>query len=157
MEMFSGAPPPLAPVLDAVGIWNADDLRKIEAAREPLRLRFPQFHWCVCSVCLGPETSLPLFGFWLLNACPLAEHETAEHRTWTVLLLIDVKSGQAAAIPGYAAEPWLSDGDWRKILAEMAPNWRVRDTAGAVAGYFANCANFLEATWQRRNGRRSRR
>ena len=157
VEMFSDSPPPLLPILDAMGLWKEPDIKKIEAARENLRRRFPQIHWRVCTVCLPADTKLPLFGFWLLNACPLHEKETSEERAWTILLLIDVESGQAAVIPGYAAESCLSDNVWTQILNTMAPTWQSGKTADAIIGFFKQCHSHLDEAWKRHGSRRTNR
>ncbi len=157
VAMFPDSPPPLLPILDAAGIWNDADIRKIEAAREKVRSRFPQLHWRVCTVSLPVGTALPVFGFWLLNTCPLHGFETPEERAWTVLLLIDVESGQAAAIPGYAAEPCLGDADWQDILGTMTAPWQAGNTAEAVVGFFKNSRSRLEESWKRTGSRRKNR
>ena len=148
MVMFPGPPPPLMPVLDAAGLWSAGDVSRIETARGILRGRFPQFHFNVCTVMLPSETKLPVFGFWLLNASPLNVEESAEDRAWTVLLLINARTGQAAVVPGYSAEPWLSDEEWTKVLSHMAPRWKAGNSAGAVAAFFESSAVFLDRAWK---------
>ena len=111
IAMFSEEAPPLLPVLDAAGIWSSADIRRIESAREKLRRRFPQIQWRVCTVDLAEGTKLPVFGFWLLNAGERYVGETDNDRAWTILLLIDAASGQAAVVPGYGAERCLDDAD----------------------------------------------
>lgn len=157
MAMFPDPPPPLLPLLDAAGIWTAGDVRRIETAREKLRRRFPQFHFHVCTVMLPDETSLPVFGFWLLNVCPLYVNETAEDRSWTVLLLINARTGKCAAVPGYSAENWLTDDDWRKVLSLMTSLWKSGRSADAVIRYFENSATFLDHAWKQRGLRRSKK
>jgi len=153
--MFANPPPPLLPILDAVGLWNPQDLRTIEAARDAASLRLPQFQWRVCCVNLPPETSLPLFGFWLLNTSSLLENETARQREWAVMLLLDVASGQAAVIPGYAAEACLSDEDWKRVIQHMAPHWQRGRTAEAVGEFFNQSQIFLTLAWQQNGSRKS--
>jgi hypothetical protein len=155
--MFSDTPPPLLPILDAAGILKEPDLFKIEAAREGLRRRFPQFYWRVCTVILPPESSLSLFGFWLLNVCPLHDEETSENRASTVLLLINADSGQVAAVPGYAVEPYLSDGDWRLILSTMAEPWKRGKPAEAIVRFFTSTRSHLDKAWKRYGARNSSR
>jgi len=152
-EIFSGTPPPLLPILDAVGLWNPQDLKTIEAARDAVSLRLPQFQWRICCVKLPPKTSLPLFGFWLLNASPLLDDETSEQREWTVLLLLDMESGQAAVIPGYLSESWLSDEDWKRVIKHMASHWQRGRTVEAIAEFFKQAQIFLALAW-RQNGSR---
>ncbi len=146
--MFSDSPPPLLPILDAAGLLKDNDIRKIESARDVLRRRFPQFHWRICTVSLPQDTSLPVFGFWLLNACPLHLNETEDERSWTILLLINADSGQAAAIPGYAAEPFFSDDEWGSILATMAEPWQARRPAEAIIRFFKSSRSRLDRAWK---------
>ncbi len=154
MAMFPEEPPPLPPILDAVGLLEAGDLPKIEAARGNLRRRFPQFEWKICIVSLPPQTSLPVFGFWLLNACPLHGGETSEQRAWTVLLLIDSGTGRASVAAGYGAEPFLSDDEWKAILGSMTEPWSRGNPAKAIIGFFKNSRSSLDAAWKRYGARR---
>jgi RNA polymerase subunit RPABC4/transcription elongation factor Spt4 len=149
MAIFPDAPPPLQPILDAVGLIAQGELRTIERARKKVTRRFPQFQWRVCIVCLPQETSLPLFGFWLLNSCPLHESETAEQRLWTVLLLINVDTGNAAVTTGYAAEPCVSDDEWKSVLSDMAKPWRAGKTTAAICEFFKSSQRRLERNWNR--------
>ncbi len=148
MDLFPEAPPPLPPVLDAAGILHEGDLWKIEAARDKLRRQFPQFHWRVCTVVLPVEINLSVFGFWLLNVCPLHGKETAEDRAATVLLLISAGTGQVAAVPGYAVESVLSDDGWKAILATMAEPWRDGQPVESVIRFFKNTHSHLERAWK---------
>jgi hypothetical protein len=157
MVMFPDPPPPLLPVLDAAALWNDSDVRSIEAAREKLRRRFPQLRFHVCSVALPASTSLPAFGFWLLNACPFYVNETAAERAWAVMLLVNAASGQAAVVPGYAAERWLDDADWSKVLASMSTHWKAGRHKDAVLRFFETSAPFLEQSWKVRGLRKGKR
>jgi len=148
MELFPDPPPPLLPILDAAGILNEREIGRIEAARDRLRRRFPQFQWRVCTVVLPPESNLSIFGFWLLNACPLHSKETAEDRASTVLLLINAGTGQVSAVRGYAAESCLSDDDWKAILETMAEPWRTGDPVEAVIRFFKITHIHLERAWK---------
>ena len=154
MAMFPGEPPPLLPILDATGILTESDQVKITGACAALKKRFPQFQWRVCTVSLPPEANLSLFGFWLLNACPLDAKGTADDRAWTVLLLINSGTGQAAAVPGYAAEPFLSDDEWKSILSAMTSVWRQGKAGDAVIRFFTEMRNQLERAWKRFGARK---
>lgn len=157
VDLFPDPPPPLLPILDAVGLLSTDDVSKVEASRDKLRRRFPQFHWRICIVDPPEKTNLPVFGFWLLNVCPLGPEETNEDRAWTVLLLINTGTGEAAIIPGYAAEPFLSDDEWKRRLATMVEPWRAGKPADAITLFFKNTHLQLELAWKRYGTRRSSR
>ena len=155
LRLFSD-PPPLLPVLDAAELWSGSDLKRIETAREKLRRAFPQFHFHICSVMLPEGAKLPLFGFWLLNVCPFYVNETAADRAWSVLLLIDARSGSMAVVPGYSAERWLTDEDWSKALWSMAPRWKAGRSSDAVIRFLETAGTFLGQAWKARGSRRSK-
>ncbi len=153
--MFPDPPPPLLPLLDAAGLLKADDIRKIETARDRLRRRFPQFHWRICTVSLPVDTRLSLFGFWLLNVCPLYDQETLADRNSTVLLLINADTGQAAVVPGYAVEPFLSDEEWKAILRTMIEPWKSGNPSAAILQFFKSSRRHLDLSWKRFGTRHS--
>lgn len=157
MKMFPDPSPPLLPILDAAGILKENDVRKIESARDGLVRRYPQFHWRICTVILPPESSLSLFGFWLLNACPLDAGETADDRASTILLIINANTGQAAVIPGYAAESCLSDDAWKAILSTMSAAWQAGKAAEAIIRFFECARSHLDRAWKRYGVRHSSR
>jgi hypothetical protein len=156
LEIYPDPPPPLAPVLDAANLWNAEETRRIEKAEGHLRRRFPQFRFHVCSVRLPAEASLPVFGFWLLNASPLYVAETPRDRNWAVLWLINAGTGKAAVIPGYSAERWLGDQEWTKAIESMAKDWKTGGTTKAVIRFFDQTTVLLDKAWKVR-GDHSRR
>lgn len=156
LELFPDDPPPLLPVLDAVGLLPKDGVRKICSAVNRLRAHFPQFQWKVCIVNLPAGSSLPIFGFWLLNASPLYG-ETADERAWTVLLLINEANGQAAVIPGYGAEPFLADDEWKGALSLMAEPWQSGKPVEAILRFFKGARANLDHARKRYGARRSGR
>ena len=155
MAMFSNAPPPLLPVIDAAGIWSDGEIHAITAAGNRIRKRYPQLRFHVCSVMLPSETNLSVFGFWLLNVCPLDAGETREERAWVVLLLINSRTGQATVVPGYSVEHWLCDRDWMEALETMCPAWVSGKPAAAVLRFFKTSAGLLDRVWKARITRKS--
>jgi hypothetical protein len=156
MPMFGDKPPPLLPLFDAAAIWKAEDIRKIERASFALSGKFPQFRFRVCTVMLPAETSLPLFGFWLVNVSPLDVNETAEDRAWVVLLLIDARCGRVAVVPGYSAERCLADELWMKAMSSMSAKWKTGKTADAVVRFFETSSVLLNQSWKLRGRQRSK-
>jgi len=111
--------------------------------------RFPQVRWRICGAALGGQVSLPLFGFWLVNACPLMEGETEEDRGWTVLLLVDSETWNTSVTTGYRAEAWLSDDMWDKALAgTKKPLFRGK-RALAVCHFLQISQGLFEKAWIR--------
>lgn len=149
LQIFGDSPPPLLPILDVADLWDKKETRKIESGMERLEKRFPQLKWRVCAVALPPETSLPLFGFWLMNVCPVGPEETAEDREWTVLLVIDTGARRASVTTGYRAEPWLSDEMWTMALGRMSGPFREGRAADAVTAFLEASGKQLENACQR--------
>lgn len=149
LEMFGDNPPPLLPLLDAADLWDAKDQRMIKAAVARFNRRFPQIRWRICGVSLDPEASLPLFGFWLLNASPLTEGETDEDRSWTVILVMEEAAGRCSVTAGYRAEVWLSDDIWRKALGQTQPHFRQGSRGLAVASFLKTSQALFEKAWRR--------
>lgn len=149
LEMFGEDPPPLLPILDVADLWNAKEQRKIESAVKAFNRRFPQVNWRICAVTLGPEVNLSVFGFWLMNVCPLMPGETPEDREWTILLLVDGNSGRASVTTGYAAELWLSDEMWDRALGETVKPFLRGEPDTAVVLFLRKAQAFFETAWQR--------
>jgi hypothetical protein len=149
MEMFGDSPPPLLPILDVADLWDKKGQRAIEAEVKAFGKRFPQIRWRICAVSLGPEVSLPLFGFWLMNASPLLPGESDEDREWSILLLVDSNSGRASVTAGYQAEIWLSDEMWQTALAGM-PGLLQRGRAdAAVVDFLRKTRKLFESACKR--------
>jgi uncharacterized membrane protein YgcG len=136
MKIFTNSPPAFAPILDLEGILTASEIKAIEAHSRSLSRSFPQFQWCVVMADLPDEVSLNLYGFWLLNACPLGTLESPKQRAWTVMLVVNARSQTATVVTGYSAEPCLSDEDWNDALVSMMPYWRVKEPTRAVGRFF---------------------
>lgn len=149
MAIFGTPPPALPPILDAADMWSRQEASAILRQIDKLRSRFPQFHWRICSVDLPPVHRLRLFGFWLLNACPLAPNETLDDRQWTVILVINKADNRAVVVPGYVAEPWLPDDQLQRAMEFMTPHWREAKFGKAVCAFLKATGKLLESTCQR--------
>ncbi len=151
LDMFGDAPPPLLPILDIANVWNKKDQRKIKAAVARFKRRFPQIEWRICGVALDSKISLPLFGFWLLNAARLEEEETEKQRSWTVILVVDANTRSTSITVGYRAEVWLSDDMWERALAETKEPFRAGKPGEAVSAFLDASLVLFEKSWQRSN------
>ncbi len=149
LEMFGEDPPPLLPILDVADLWSASDKKAIASAVKRFNKRFPQIAWRVCAVALGPRVNLSVFGFWLMNVCPLVDGETPEDREWTILLLIDGSTGRAAVTTGYRAELWLTDEMWDRILMEPVALLMDGQPAKAVTLFLKKARKLMDSAWER--------
>lgn len=149
IDMFGDDPPPLLPILDVADLWSEKEQKSITSAVKKFNKRFPQVNWRICAVSLEPEVNLSVFGFWLMNVCPLELGETEEDREWTILLLVDGKSCSATVTPGYRAELWLSDEMWDRILAESVSLLVSGQPVEAVSVFLNRTRKLMDDAWER--------
>ena len=97
---------------------------------------------------LAPEMNLALFGFWLLNACPLLSDETDESREWTVLLLVDGASTRVSISCGYRAEVWVSTEMWNQIIPDATALISKQKPLKAVLHLIQRSEKLFETAWQ---------
>lgn len=144
-------------MLDTVGVWTGEQWREIQAAAVALTRDFPQTRWRFCTVSLPASQPLPLFAFWFFNAAPLAEDESEDDRAWTALLTIDVRTGRASAVSGYALERWITGNDWAKILAEASTVATEKSPAEFPLAFLRTARSFLEHAWRTAGVKRKRK
>lgn len=149
LEMFGDDPPPLLPILDVADFWSDKEQRQISVSVKRFNKRFPQIRWRFCAVALPPEVSLPLFGFWMMNVCPLAPGETPEEREWTVVFLVDTNRGRASVTTGYRAEIWLSEEMWEKALAETEEPFAQGRRGLGIARFLDSATGLFTVAWKR--------
>lgn len=114
-----------------------------------LQRRFPRIHWSLYSLDTGKVSNLRWFGFWFLNAGPLAEHETGEQRAWTILIVFNGGSGKVELVPGYGVEPWVTDLQWRQALQAMSEDWNDGKHWHAVRLFFNASEKALQLAYSR--------
>lgn len=132
MQMYHGTPPPMMEIMDLAGVWTDEEKNEIQKKINKLRSLFPQVHWSILSVVLPPETNLRTFAFWVFNASPLSEGQTAETRQWTIFLLVEPDNHRITVLPGYCIEPFLSDDQWQKAVWEMKKFWHEKSRGEGV-------------------------
>lgn len=121
VEKFTFDAPPLQDLLDVEGVAAADR-QGVEAAIADFCGRFPQLAVSVCLLRLQEGVNLREFGHWMINASPLAEGETPEARRRTILLIMDLSSGDAALTLGYDLEVLIGENPARTALETAAPH-----------------------------------
>ena len=147
--MFPLPLPPLRRLFDAADLWSKFEHGKIERRLKALERRFPQIRWSLYSMDAGDVANLRLFGFWLLNASPLAEGETEEQRAWTILVVFNGASGKVALVPGYGVEPWVSDDQWQRALSSMQERWSRGKRWSALSRFFDAAEVVLRSAYTR--------
>jgi hypothetical protein len=147
MALFSGVFQPMDPLRDAAELWEEKQRAAIRLARHRLRRQFPQIRFYVETVRLGAEVSLPLYGFWRINTAPLAKHETNDHRSWSVLLVIDAVSSRASVTCGYRIGHWVGDAEWQWALQAAGGQWAKKGSSAAVIDFFKHASRMIRKAW----------
>jgi hypothetical protein len=149
LRMFGERAPELQPILDPAGIWSEKGRKMIGAELRALGKRFPQIKWRICLIALEADVNMPLFGFWLFNASPLAPGESAEDRAWTILLVVDSNTGRTSVTTGYRTEVWLSERMWLTTLAVMAEPLGKGLADLAVVNFLKRARKLFDTAWER--------
>jgi hypothetical protein len=147
VAMFSSDFFPMDPVWDGAGLWDEKEMAAIRDARHVLRKRFPQIRFYVETVTFSPEVSLPLYGFWRINTAPLAKHETHDHRSWSVLLVIDAASARASVTCGYRIGHWVGDSQWQSALEGTRSVWAQKGSSAAVIDFLKQASVLVRKAW----------
>jgi hypothetical protein len=150
MALFSGEFVSIDPVRDRAGLWDDAQQAAIRQARHRLRKRFPQIRFYVETVALPIEVSLPLYGFWRINTAALAKHETSDHRSWSVLLVIDAASSRASVTCGYRIGHWVGDKQWQAALEAASDPWERKGSSAAVIEFFKQSAAVIQKAWNQK-------
>jgi uncharacterized membrane protein YgcG len=124
VDHFPYSPPPLDRYIDVENRLSNEDRARIDRTIETLENDLPQVRVHVCLVKLLPGTDARECGFWMLNASIPRDEEEAQHRPWSVLLLIDTRASAASATVGYGLDPFVSDSQLRAALTVGQPDWQ---------------------------------
>ncbi len=150
MAMFPGVFLPIDPVRDGAGLWDERQRAAIRQARHTLRKQFPQIRFFVETVSLAPDASLPLYGFWRINTAPLAKHETNDHRSWSLLLVIDAATSRASVTCGYRIGHWVGDQEWQSALEAARVRWDKKGSSAAVIDFLKHASVLIQKAWKQK-------
>lgn len=131
--------------MDHAGVTHERLRSDVTAASDALARRFPQVGLYFCLVNLDQDVRLSEFGFWMMNACQLQQGQTESDRAWSILLLVDVKTGMVTVTPGYAIEAFMEDSGWENLLKDISPQLHSEDYREALLGYVQGAETLL---WQ---------
>ena len=123
VDHFPYSPPPLDRYIDVENRLSNDDRARIDRAIEALEGDLPQVRIHICLVKLLPGTDARECGFWMMNASVPRDTEEADHRPWSVLLILDTEALAASATVGYGLDPFVTDEALRASLNAGLPDW----------------------------------
>lgn len=119
-----GAVPRLAPlVADTMQILNAAEQVRIKRRLTAMQRRFPQLVPQVVMHGFPDQHPFSMHVFWLFNAAELAGISQRGSANHSLMLAVDPNRGEAAIIPGYGLETFLTDEMLSRLLDLAAPAW----------------------------------
>ena len=132
VDHFPYPAPSLDRYVDVENRLTNDDRARLDRVIESVEADMPQVRLHVCLVRLLPGTDARECGFWMMNAAIPRDDEEAEHRPWSVLLLIDLAGSTASATVGYGLDPFVSDAQLKAALSEGREDWQAANWTGGV-------------------------
>jgi hypothetical protein len=132
VDHFPYPAPPLDRYVDVENRLTNDDRARLDRVIESVEGDLPQVRLHICLVRLLPGTDARECGFWMMNASIPRDDEDAEHRPWSVLLLIDLAGSAASATVGYSLDPFVRDEQLRAALSEGREDWQAANWVGGI-------------------------
>ena len=120
-----GAVPFITPlVADTTGTLRSADHQRIKRRLARLQKRFPQIVPQVVMHRFPAEHPFSMHAFWLFNAADFAGASRRGRENHALMLAIDPYRGEAAIIPGYGLEPFLTRDALNRLLEQAEPAWQ---------------------------------
>jgi uncharacterized membrane protein YgcG len=113
---------PLA-VADTTETLRTSDHTRIKRRIAVIRRRFPQLVPQVVMHRFPAEHPFSMHVFWLFNAADFAGASQRGRDNHALLLAIDPDRGEAAIMPGYGLEPFLTTAALDHLLEVAGPAW----------------------------------
>ncbi len=133
-------------ISDADNLLTPAEIRKIRRRLLRLRDRFRQIETQVILHRFPPQHPFSLYAFWIFNGGFLSGQSNRGSANFAILLLLDVSRREAALIPGYGLEPYLSATALEKTIAEGAPAWAADHWAEGLIWTLEALETLLEST-----------
>jgi uncharacterized membrane protein YgcG len=119
-----GAVPRITPlVADTTGTLRSSDHKRIKRGLARLQKRFPQLVPQVVMHRFPAEHPFSMHAFWLFNAADFAGASRRGRENHALMLAIDPHRGEAAIVPGYGLEPFLTSESLDRLLDLAGPAW----------------------------------
>lgn len=140
-----GAVPRLEPlVADTTRSLKVKDHARLKNRIAEIQRRFPQLKLQVVIHQFPPEHPFSLHVFWLFNAASFAGDANRGKDNHALLLAIDPARGEAAIIPGYGLEPFLTHEAVDHLLELAGPAWENGSWADGILRVLDSLDRWLE-------------
>jgi TPM domain len=109
-----------------------------------LHQMFPELVLQVILRLFPDQHPLSTHAFWLFNSGNFAGESCRGKLNRSILLLIDPDRGEAAIIPGYGLEPFLTPEALKHLLELASPEWSNERWAAGILRVLDGIKNLLE-------------
>lgn len=111
-------------VADTTGLLSAVGREKLKKRIAVIQRRFPQLVPQVVINAFPAEHPFAMHAFWLFNAGKFAADSNRGKENHTLLVALDPVRNEAAIVPGYGLEPYLTTEALDHLLELAAPDWK---------------------------------
>jgi uncharacterized membrane protein YgcG len=140
-----GAVPRITPlVADTTGTLRSADHKRINRELVRLQKRFPQIVPQVVMHRFPAAHPFSMHAFWLFNAADFAGASRRGRDNHSLMLAIDPFRGEAAIVPGYGLESFLTSESLGRLLDLAGPLWRESRWTEGVLHVFEELGRLLE-------------
>jgi uncharacterized membrane protein YgcG len=133
-------------VADTTGSLKLADQAKLKNRIQAIERRFPQLALQVVMHRFPDEHPFSMHVFWLFNAAAFAGEGNRGRDNHGLLLAIDPTRGEAAIIPGYGLEPFLTHEAVDQLLLLASPAWAASRWADGILRLLDGLDQWLEIT-----------
>lgn len=120
-----GAVPRITPlVADTTGTLRTSDHKRVTRHLTRMQKRFPQLVPQVVMHRFPAEHPFSMHAFWLFNAADFAGASRRGRDNHALMLVIDPYREEAAIVPGYGLEPFLTRESLDRLLEMAEPAWQ---------------------------------
>jgi len=141
-----GVVPRVSPlVADTTGTLRPADLKRVMRQLARMRRRFPQFVPQVVMHRFPAEHPFSMHAFWLFNAADFAGTSHRGRDNHALMLAIDPYRGEAAIVPGYGLEPFLTRDALDRLLEQAESAWQDQRWTDGVLRVFEGLDLLLES------------
>ena len=144
MALLGSAPRLAGTLSDSANLIPASDHGRLRKRIADIQERFPQLVLEVVTFRFPAEHPFSTHVFWLFNAVDFAGSMHRGKDNHAIMLVLDPGRLEAAIIPGYGLEPFLTDEALGHLLDLAAPAWEENRWADGVLRVLDGLDTWLE-------------
>lgn len=130
-------------ITDSTHFLRTRDKELLMNAIDGFEAQFPQFFPAFYIAELPVGTKLSEFAVWLLNRVRVSLFDELRDGEEAFLFVVDLTSRSMTVVPGYRAEPYVSEADLRELLSDAAPYIRAGDLREGLEKLIADLRRIL--------------